>query len=241
MIKAERDEAAPIAWPRGRADLLYERFKECIVNQEWEPGAAINIDRLAARYHVSITPVREALARLTTDRLVVAIPNRGYRVAPLPSPERLAEIFALRSLLEPYAAAQAAQHIAADDLALLHAEHRAIATLKTNTAQDDIRAFAFHNRAFHQCIMRASGNGVLVELYDQLGFHAVTGHVYLTHGIFSLADVVAEHQAILDAFESRDPERAERAMRTHIDVGNRRALDAYTRLIVADHEMQQRP
>jgi DNA-binding GntR family transcriptional regulator len=98
-------EAPPVlVWPVGRAEMLYERFKQCIIDRQWLPGQQLNIDRLAREYNVSITPVREALARLAADKLVVATQHRGYTVAPPPSTARMAELFAVRLLLEPPAA-----------------------------------------------------------------------------------------------------------------------------------------
>src|SRR5947209_12480806 len=100
-----------IVWPGGRAEMLYERFKQQIIDRHWLPNQPLNIDRLAREYGVSITPVREALARLSADRLVVAAAHRGYTVAPPPSTARMEELFTVRLLLEPHAARGAATRI----------------------------------------------------------------------------------------------------------------------------------
>ncbi len=216
-----------MAWPGGRADVLYERFKTCIIDRQWPPGRHININRLAAEHNVSITPVREALARLSADRLVVSSPNKGYTVAPPPSASRLADLCTVRLLLEAHAARGAAGRITPRDLAALRSVHESIAALAEKPAGEVRFAFAALNRSFHQQIFKLNGNGVLCELYDQLQYHALIGHVYHTHGLTHLPEVVAEHGAILAALTASDPDLAEEAMRRHVEQGSRRLLGGY--------------
>jgi len=216
-----------IIWPGGRVDILYERFKECIIDQQWRPDQPLNIDRLAQEYNVSITPVREALARLSADKLVVAMPYRGYRVASPPSPARLAELGTVRLLLEPHAACGAAMHATPGDVAELRAIQDSIAPLRTSTRYADIREFAALNRAFHQRIFHLNGNQMLDELYGQMNYHVVISHVYHSHGIPDLPEVLREHNVILDAIAAADPDAAERAMHAHIERGSHRLMDVY--------------
>jgi len=122
-----RDIDQNMVWPGGRADVLYERFKKCIIERQWPPGRQININRLAAQHNVSITPVREALARLSADRLVVSSPHKGYTVAPPPSASRIAELCTVRLLLEPHAIRGAAERITPRDLSALRSLHESIA------------------------------------------------------------------------------------------------------------------
>ena len=218
---------AAIVWPGGRAELLYDRFKQCIIDRLWLPGQALNIDRLARQYDVSITPVREALARLSADRLVVAIPNRGYTVAPPPTVDRLAELFTVRLLLEPHAARGAAQRIEPRDLDELRAIHDAIAINGAGDDYDGRRSYSARNRAFHELIFRANANEVLIEIYGHLHYHVLIEHVFHTSGVTDVPEVVAEHGAILDALAVRDSDAAELAMRLHIERGSRRMLEIY--------------
>jgi len=68
---------------------------------------------------------------------------------------------------------------------------------------------------------------VLSEIYDQLQYHALIGHVYHAHGFTDLPEVVAEHGAILAALTVSDPDLAEDAMRRHIEQGSQRLLKVY--------------
>ena len=220
----------PIRWPAGRVDLLYDRFKAQIVDRAWGPDTPLNIDRLAREHGVSITPVREALSRLAADRLVVALPHRGYRVAPLPSPERFAELCAVRLLLEPHAARGAAAALDPADLEALQALQERIAALGGDPQEgQEAHSFVALNSAFHQRIFAANGNGVLAEIYAGLGYHVLSGYVFHRRGLYDLQQVVAEHRAILDALRAADPALAEAAMYAHIERGSRRLMTTYAR------------
>src|SRR5713226_2530768 len=89
-------------------DTAYEAVRQMILSGEAEAGSRLGEAELAETLGLSRTPVREALQRLGADGLVDVLPHRGARVARW-TRDDLAEIFELRSLLEPYAAARAAR------------------------------------------------------------------------------------------------------------------------------------
>ena len=91
---------------RSLSDRLVEVLRDFILSGAIESELPIRQDALAAELRVSKIPLREALARLEQDGLVVSQPNRGFFVRPM-SPEEAEEIYALRLKLEPDAAAQA--------------------------------------------------------------------------------------------------------------------------------------
>lgn len=88
------------------ASQLVERLREAIVSGQLEAGAKINLDRAREIFAVSLSPLREALARLIPDGLVIFEDNRGYRVAPV-SVTDLREITRLREEFETLALRQA--------------------------------------------------------------------------------------------------------------------------------------
>src|SRR5258708_18300971 len=63
-------------------DSVYEAVMELVMDQHIEAGGRVNIDLVARQLNVSPTPVREALARLEMDGLVMKEPLRGYSVTP---------------------------------------------------------------------------------------------------------------------------------------------------------------
>jgi DNA-binding GntR family transcriptional regulator len=89
-------------------DGVYRALRREIGRLELAPGRRLRLEELAARFEVSLTPVRHALRRLESEGLVVSLPRRGSRVAPL-SVEELEEIQALRLGLEMFLARRGAE------------------------------------------------------------------------------------------------------------------------------------
>ena len=81
-----------------------------MVRLELPPGTAVSEQRLGERFNLSKAAVRAALARLRAEGLVLGEPRRGHVVAPLTLRD-VDEIYALRLLLEPPAAAVAAERL----------------------------------------------------------------------------------------------------------------------------------
>jgi DNA-binding GntR family transcriptional regulator len=89
-------------------DCVYRILRQEIGRLDLAPGERLRLEEVARRLDVSLTPVRHALRRLESEGLVVSIPRRGSRVAPL-SVEELEEIQALRLGLETFLARAGAE------------------------------------------------------------------------------------------------------------------------------------
>lgn len=197
-------------------------LRELIIYGQYKPGERLNIDRLAREMGVSTTPVREALARLVSERLVTFQPNRGYRVTPLPDTGWLADLFDVRALLEPYAARRAAERRDAQVLERLCELQEQIFRLDPED-QRSCLTFVQLNQQFHTLIIEAAGNRALIEQYTTLSYHAQIGLVYRL-GLKDIPQVLDEHVPILDAFRAGDGAAAESAMYLHIVGGKQRAI-----------------
>lgn len=139
----------------------YRALKERILLCEYPPGSSLNEGRLAESLEVSKTPIREALAMLVHEGFVEVLPRQGYRVSDLTIVD-VQEIFNLRLLLEPAAAAMAAEHATAEQLQSL----RALAEEQEDAV--DFRTFISQNRAFHVKLAEASGNARLAATLTHL-------------------------------------------------------------------------
>ena len=111
MSGAPDGETSPLPRRQVLTDGVHEAIKALIMDQTIEPGARVSIDGLARRLGVSPTPVREALARLESAELVVKEPLRGYRTTPLLNRAELDDLYQFRLLIEPWAAARAAERL----------------------------------------------------------------------------------------------------------------------------------
>ncbi len=187
----------------------YSLILEAIDGGLYRPGDRMVESELADRFGVSRTPIREALQRLETQSLLTR-DGRSLIVASLDH-NQLAELYAVRAELEGLAARLAAQHAAPEEVHVLREMVEA-----DRAIMGDPAALARSNRRFHKYVHLASHNRYLVMQLDLV--HRTMALLATT----SLAaegrseTAVAEHEAIVDAIEARDGERAAAALRKHI-------------------------
>src|SRR3954470_18929756 len=123
-----------------------EQLQHAILEGALKPGERLRAEALAQRYGTSRTPVREALLQLEAQGLVEVEPNRGAVVRAFDRADLL-DLYEVRALLEPAAAAKAAHNIAADDIARLQANCDG-----AQAAGDDADAQIALNEEFHRII-----------------------------------------------------------------------------------------
>ncbi|MFE4368237.1 GntR family transcriptional regulator [Streptomyces sp. NPDC056835] len=222
----------PVVPRRALRDGVYDAILERLLDGSTPPGSSLGIDSLARELEVSPTPVREALVQLEHTGLISRVALKGYRVAPPLSPEQLAELFDMRTILETAAVERAASR--ADDLVpelrAAHARHvlRAHRVRKSRGAHggpadfSDLRECFAADWEFHLTIIRASGNRFLLRTAESLSAQVHRLRQTADHGTTDIERAVDEHAAILAAFESGDPQRPLVAMRGHLAAVARR-------------------
>ena len=177
----------------------------------YRPGDRLVESELAERFGVSRTPIREALQRLETQRLLTR-DGRSLIVASLDHAQ-MAELYAVRQELEALAARLAAQHAAVEEVQVLRDMVEADRVLL-----GDQQALARANRRFHYQIHLASHNRYLVQqldlVYRSMALMARTS--LAAKGRVEKA--LAEHLEIVEAIAARDGERAARALRDHLSI-----------------------
>jgi DNA-binding GntR family transcriptional regulator len=207
----------------GERSTLTERsivaLRAAIVDGRLHPGELTSVARLADRLGVSRTPVREALLHLARQGMVRFEKNRGVRILES-SAHDLDEVFAMRLLLEVPAARRAAELAQADEILALEIELRAMAD---RMADGDEPGFMEHDKAFHEVLLRATGNrrlvSVVASLRDVVRFR---GASTVGRGR-DLQAIFAEHERIIEAVRAGDPDAVADAMRAHL-VRTRRLL-----------------
>jgi DNA-binding GntR family transcriptional regulator len=205
-LPAERAEDADVS----RAERVYRHLREGIRAGTYRAGQRLRETEIATALNTSRTPVREAIRRLEADRLVEDVPGVGLAVTQLDR-ERVHELYRFRMAIEGTAAELAALHATAFDVMDL------TDTLEQmRAAADDAARAALLNRRFHEGIYRAARNSFLSHAIASMSdFMALLpGTTYALPGRAS--EVMLEHERVLHAIVERDPERAARAMREHI-------------------------
>ena len=179
-----------------------------------QPGERVIEPELAQRFGASKTPVREALQLLVAEGLVEVLPKKGYRIRGMELTD-LGEVLELRTLLEPRAAARCARWAdpeQVEDLTRRWEAQRDAPGLEP--LERTLRA-----RDFHAGIAQAAGSHRLSGILEGLHHEMVRAHHVLPQLRWHLSEEIElrEHRGILAAITAGDPERAEAAMRTHMD------------------------
>jgi len=205
----------PTPRPLGRRvfrEEIRERLIEDILGGKLAPGERLVETRLAQQFGVSQGPVREALRDLELFGFVVSTSFRGTQVRQI-STQDLLEIYPIRAALEGVAAHGAASRIDEPTLTKLA---DLIDVMRDAANKDDHRTVVEADGAFHRAIVEASGNRMLEHVWQTLRLSITT---CVTHSVThrSLHVIAERHVPLLDALRARDPERAEAAMRRHIE------------------------
>jgi DNA-binding GntR family transcriptional regulator len=196
--------------PRTIAGQVAERLRAEIVAGELPAGSRLRQVEIARRYGVSTTPVREALATLQQEGLVRLHPQRGAVVF-LPDVDDLREHYEIRAALEALAAAKAAERFQPEWAPPLRA------LLDEMRDGPPAARYIALNQRFHTELYAHSGCPKLVQMIAGLRDASSSYlHIYRAAEDFPVARLDAEHREILAACLARDPERAARAVREHL-------------------------
>lgn len=145
--------------PASLADLVTARLRQEIVTGEFQFGDALSESKIARRYDVSRTPVREAFARLEQEGLVRTEPQVGTFVFTLDQ-EQFAQMSEVRALLE-VAALRSAMSRSAGQLAT---EWRSLLGVMVQASErGDRRQYAEADGGFHDVLFRLAGNPYLED------------------------------------------------------------------------------
>ncbi|MFI0350828.1 GntR family transcriptional regulator [Actinomadura sp. 9N407] len=194
-------------------DTAYEAVRKMILSGEAGAGTRLGESELAEALGLSRTPVREALQRLGADGLVEVLPHRGARVVRW-TRQDLAEIFELRALLEPYAAARAAR--IGQDQSVLADLAGQCAAMERAVADGDLDRVAQLNSRFHAAIIDASGNRRLPAMLTSVMHAPLILGTFRRYDADSMARSMNHHRELVAALAAGDPGWAESVMRAHI-------------------------
>lgn len=208
-----------------------DRLGEAIVAGQYPPGSGIPPEpALCESLGVSRTVVREAIKSLVAKGLVTTGPKVGTRVLPAEqwnwfdpdvvawqgkaglTREFLREVQELRRLVEPAAVRMAAERASAEDIAAVEAAYAGM-----KDAIEHGGDYVRHDLAFHQGLLRASHNRMVVQMSKALSALLRTSFEISTSKPHGPATSLPLHRAVLDGVIARNPARAEKAALLLID------------------------
>lgn len=205
---------APIGEGLSLKARAYEALKTAILNMNiYADNAELRLDErdLSARFGVSRTPLREALAQLDQEGLVKIVARRGIFIVRKTKAEIL-EMITVWAALESMAARLACEYASKEDLIALH-------DLVDKFSQDEVARqmgeYSEANIKFHQAIIRAGKCNLIAEIADGLFFHMRAIRQRTIFEQDRARRSIVDHTEIVEALEARDAERAERLVRQH--------------------------
>jgi DNA-binding FadR family transcriptional regulator len=208
-----------------------DHLGEAIVSGRYAPGASIPPEPLLCEeLGVSRTVVREAVKSLIAKGLVTSGPKVGTKVLPSDlwnwfdpdvilwqsksglTAEFLRDLQELRRVMEPAAVRMAAQRATPQDLAEIEAAYEGM-----RRAVEEGGDYVTHDLRFHQGLLRASGNRMIVQMSKALSALLRTSFEISTSRKDGPRKSLPLHRAVLDAVVAHNPARAEKAILVLID------------------------
>jgi DNA-binding GntR family transcriptional regulator len=194
------------------SEFVYRHLKDQIISGQLAPDTRLVELNIAAEFGVSRTPVREALKRLAAEKLVLADPARGM-VVHAPDANEIEDVFVVREALDGLAARLAAHRITPSELSRLRL---IVDTMRRSIETGRREHIVVANQRFHDIIYQAAGNPMLARVATDLRDFVRRFSTLPFASPDRVEHVLAEHEAILIALESHDPDAAGRSSDAHL-------------------------
>jgi len=191
---------------------VYRELKSMIVDRKLKPGDKILQEKISQEFGVSRTPLMCALKKLEQEKLVQAIPRRGFYVRRF-TKEEVLEAFELREILEGLAARRAA-------LIITPAQAERLRAFFTDADVSDsgqgIKRYSDEDRRFHHFLIELGGFDLLNDILENYNIITVSYRVDVMEGLVRHPrETLPEHRALIEAIASGKPDLAEKLARQH--------------------------
>lgn len=208
-----RPALSTIGQTRSLADEVADSLRDTILSGRLPPGERLNEVRLATELGISRGPLREALQHLRGEGLLEVVRRRGSFVVAV-SIDDVVDIYELRAAIEGRAARILAARKDPRALRELRTLLRRLDRAAANGRADEVRR---HDLALHEAICRLTGNRRLHQVF--------VSNVPILRSLFKLDEILyssqsllaREHDVLLEAIESGDPDRAEAEAVRHLE------------------------
>lgn len=196
---------------------ILETIRDAIIAGALKPGEKVAEPELAERFGISRTPIREAFRQLESEGYLTVIPRKGAVVVSF-SEKDVEEFYAIKSILEGYAARRACENLTPRELEKLQTINGKLLHL---AGDGDFKNFFKVHNDFHELFIRAADNEKLYDLIMNLvgKFQRLRTASLSLPGRMHIS--VEEHQKIIEAFRSKDAELAENLVRKNAEYGGK--------------------
>ncbi|MDB6178284.1 GntR family transcriptional regulator [Paracoccus sp. Z330] len=191
---------------------IYDRMLKDISTGQLAGGQRLKVAELAKHYGVSTSPIREVLRRMQGEGFVEFSPNRGATVRKADA-AAVQNVFEMLQLLEPYFVTWFAEFARPEWIGEMDEIQKEIAVIGTS----DLAHFRRLDAAFHETICKYHYNQPAADMWRNLrrALNVYGARLRVTPPRY--AQILQEHEQLLQAFCDNDVERAEQVLRQHID------------------------
>lgn len=198
------------------SETAYQILREKIISKEFLPGQRLDLNAFEVQMSISRTPLKEALARLEMEGLVVIHPRSGTYVTD-PDPEDIAQSFELRRALEIYAAEIVAEQATPTELEQLD---RLVEELGELVRAPDRNAiyprYLELDHQLHAQLVSMTRNQRLIKVHQRENLHAQMARIRYRGSERELEIAQHEHEEIMRFLKAHDAPAARRVMSNHL-------------------------
>lgn len=195
----------------------YSFLRQRLISGHYGPGNQLKEEHIAEELGISRTPVRAALQQLVQDGLVVSAANRGMFVAEWTDHDIL-DVWSLRLVLEPHAAALAAERAGKRQIESMRAANARLLSALNSDRKNRIAEMQDANLDFHSLIIEAARSPRLRAAALQTVDTPLLLGTYYIMDEKSILRSFNHHEDIIAVIEARDSEAASKAMWLHLRI-----------------------
>ena len=199
----------------------YQELRQGIITGSIRGGSRLVETALAAQMNVSRTPVREALHKLALEGLLYSIPRAGYIVEELTDHD-IQDLLTTRTAIEQIIIKWAIEKITAEEMARLEANLQKTAEVLESDSLDTMMDL---DAEFHQIIYKAARSKTLFKISQMLSDHTLKFRLACINIPEIARRALAGHLEIFKALQAGDSKRAEKAVRSHLEIVQKDILD----------------
>ena len=212
---------------------ILEHIRDSIVSGALKAGSRVSEPDLAERYGISRTPIREAFRQLESEGYLTVIPRRGAVVTSF-SQKDIEEFYAIKSILEGYAARRACEKLTNREIERLQQIND---RLQDMASHGDVKHFFKVHNDFHDLFIKAADNEKLHDMITGLVNRFQRLRLMSLSLPGRMAVSVQEHQKIIDAFRTRDAVLAESLVSKTAEYGGKVLMDGPNSVTPVDMDL----
>ncbi len=194
---------------------ILETIRDAILKGTMKPGERVSEPDLAERFGISRTPIREAFRQLESEGYLEVVPRKGAVVASL-SERDIEEFYAIKIILEGFAARMAAEKLTGKEIERLESINERLHKI---AKEGDVKTFFRVHNEFHEVFIKAAGNDKLSEMINQLVMKFKRLRLASLSQPGRMEVSIEDHSDMIQAFKDHDGNRADSLIRHAATIG----------------------